>query len=118
MNSINRVTLLGHLGNDPMYRVLSGGIATATLHVATTEAYKDAQEQWQQQTEWHTLIVWGKLADYAQSRLRKGMRVYAEGKLKRRTFEVEGMGRKQVTEIIVDRIFSLDSNRSLNEPEQ
>ena len=108
MNSINRVTLFGHLGNDPMYRVLSGGIATATLHLATAEAYKDAQEQWQQQTEWHTLIVWGKLAEYAHARLKKGMRVYAEGKLKRRAYDVEGMGRKQVTEIIVDRIFSVD----------
>jgi single-strand DNA-binding protein len=108
MNSINRVTLLGYLGNDPLYRVLSGGVATATLHLATTEAYKDAQEQWQQQTEWHTLIVWGKLAEYAHTRLKKGMRVYAEGKLKRRIYDVEGMGRKQLTEIIVDRIFSLD----------
>ena len=114
MNSINRVTLLGYLGKDPLYRVLSGDVSTATLYLATSEAYKDPQEQWQQQTEWHILIVWGKLAVFAQSKLRKGMRVYAEGKLKRRTFEVEGIGRKQVTEIIVDRIFSLDSNRSLN----
>jgi single-strand DNA-binding protein len=113
MNSINRVTLLGYLGKDPLYRVLSGDVSTATLYLATSEAYRDAQEQWQQQTEWHTLILWGKLAEYAQSKLRKGMRVYAEGKLKRRSFEVEGMGRKQVTEIIVDRIFSLDSHRSL-----
>jgi single-strand DNA-binding protein len=117
MNSINRVTLLGFLGKDPLYRVLSGNVSTATLYLATSEAYKDPQEQWQQQTEWHTLIVWGKLADYCNNKLRKGMRVYAEGKLKRRSFEVEGMGRKQVTEVIVDRIFSLDSNRSLNVPE-
>lgn len=114
MNSINRVTLLGYLGKDPLYRVLSGEVSTATLHLASSDAYKDPQEQWQQQTEWHRLIVWVKLADFAQSKLRKGMRVYAEGKLKRRSFEVEGIGRKQVTDIIVDRIFSLDSNRSLN----
>ena len=117
MNSINRVTLLGFLGKDPLYRVLSGNVSTATLYLATSEAYNDPQEQWQQQTEWHTLIVWGKLAEYAHNKLRKGMRVYAEGKLKRRSFEVEGMGRKQVTEVIVDRIFSLDTNRSLNVPE-
>ena len=113
MNSINRVMLLGHLGQDPFFRVLSGDISTATLHLATSEAYKHPQGQWQQQTEWHTLIVWGKLADYAHSKLRKGMRVYAEGKLKRRSYEVEGFGRKHVTEIIVERIFSLDGNRSL-----
>jgi single-strand DNA-binding protein len=117
MNSINRVTLLGFLGKDPLYKVLSGNVSTATLYLATSEAYKDAQEQWQQQTEWHTLIVWGKLADFAHNKLRKGMRVYAEGKLKRRSFEVEGLGRKHMTEIIVDRIFSLDSNRSSNVPE-
>lgn len=114
MNSINRVTLLGFLGKDPLYRELSGDVSTATLYLATSEAYRDVQEQWQQQTEWHTLIVWGKLAEYARLRLRKGMRVYAEGKLKRRSFEVAGMGRKQVTEIIVDRIFSLDGHRSVN----
>jgi single-strand DNA-binding protein len=117
MNSINRVTLLGFLGKDPLYRVLSGNVSTATLYLATSEAYKDAQEPWQQQTEWHTLIVWGKLAAFAHNKLRKGMRVYAEGKLKRRSFEIEGLGRKQVTEVIVDRIFSLDSKRSLNVPE-
>lgn len=72
MNSINRVTLLGYLGKDPLYRVLSGDVSTATLYLATSEAYKDPQEQWQQQTEWHTHIVWGKLADHAQSSCEKG----------------------------------------------
>jgi single-strand DNA-binding protein len=112
MNCINRVTLVGFLGQDSSYRLLTGGVSTATLYLATADAYKDAEGKWVQQTEWHTLIVWGKLAEYVKSNLRKGMRVYAEGKLKRRSYELEGIGRKQVTEIIVDRIFSLDSNKA------
>jgi len=118
MNSINRVTLLGYLGADPAYRVLKGEVSTATMNLATSDAYKDAKGDWQHQTEWHTLIVWGKLADYARMKLRKGMRIYAEGKLKRRSYEAAGIGRKQVTEVIVDRIFSLDSKHAGCIPEQ
>jgi hypothetical protein len=66
------------------------------------------------QTKCHRLIVALRLADHAQSKFLKVMRVYAKGKLKRRSFEVEGIGRKHLTEIIVVRIYSLDINRSLN----
>jgi single-strand DNA-binding protein len=65
MFCLNKITLIGHLGKDPEVKTLPSGHLVVTLKLATSEVYKDKEGKWQQQTEWHTLILWNKLAEFA-----------------------------------------------------
>jgi single-strand DNA-binding protein len=107
MQSLNRIQLIGHLGQHPALKVLPSGQHTATLKLATTDHFQDKSGNWQQQTEWHTLILWNKMADYAVANFRKGEKIYAEGKLKSRTYITPDQGKKTVVEIIVQHIFTV-----------
>ncbi|MBF0098914.1 MAG: single-stranded DNA-binding protein [Magnetococcales bacterium] len=79
--SLNKVQLIGHLGADPEVRFTQDGRAIAGLRVATTESWTDKQGQKQERTEWHSVSVFGKLAEIAQQYLRKGSKVFLEGQL-------------------------------------
>ena len=79
---INRVTLIGNLGQDAELRTTQGGQPYAYFRVATNESYKDSQGNWQKATEWHSVKVWGAGSNRAASMLKKGARVYVEGQLK------------------------------------
>lgn len=114
MQNLNRIELIGHLGKDPETKILPSGHQVTTLKLATSEAYKNKDGSWQQQTEWHTLILWAKLAEYAAQHFSKGEKIYAEGKLKYREFTTPEQGRKKVAEIQVDRIFSLEKKTAAN----
>ncbi len=115
MQNLNRIQLIGHLGNDPELRNLPSGQLVTTLKLATSEAFKDKEGKWQQVTQWHTLILWGKTAEYAAQHFRKGEKVYAEGKLQYRTYTTPEQGRKTVAEIQVDHIFSLEKKKTGND---
>ena len=84
---VNKVTLVGHLGQDPKLRRLPSGVAVASLRVATTERYKDSEGHWREETEWHDVTLWRAMAERAEQQLRKGMLVYVEGKLSYKTYE-------------------------------
>lgn len=84
---INKVTLIGNLGQDPELRRLESGISVARFSIATTENYKDREGNWQDQTEWHDIVLWRQLAERAETQLRKGMLIYLEGKLTTRKWE-------------------------------
>ncbi len=114
MQNLNRIQLIGHLGKDPETKCVSSGHQVTTLKLATSEAFKDKEDKWQQVTQWHTLILWGKLAEYAAQHLSKGEKIYAEGKLQYREFTTPEQGRKKVAEIQVDRIFSLEKKIAAN----
>lgn len=96
---INKVTLVGHLGQDPSLRRLPSGVAVATLRVATSERYRDGSGEWREETEWHDVVLWRGLAEGAERRLRKGMLVYVEGKLTYKTFEDRGGQRQRRPEV-------------------
>lgn len=99
---MNRVILSGSLGRDPEIRYINSGTAKASLSVATSERYKK-DDQWQERTEWHSVIVWGKQAENVGTYLKKGSRVLIEGRIQSRDYEKDGQKRK-ITEIVADRV--------------
>ncbi|WP_330926645.1 single-stranded DNA-binding protein [Candidatus Sororendozoicomonas aggregata] len=101
--SVNKVTLIGNLGNDPDVRFTPNGSAVANLSVATGESWKDRNTgQLQEKTEWHRVVIFGKLAEIAQQYLRKGAKVYLEGKLQTRKWQDQQGQDRYTTEIVVD----------------
>lgn len=97
---INKVTLIGRLGKDPEVRSLEGGAMVARFSLATSESYKDKNEQWVEQTEWHNIVVWRDLAKRAADQLKKGMLVYLEGKITYRAWKDNEGKDQKITEIV------------------
>lgn len=99
---LNKVILIGNVGGDPDVRVLPNGNAVTNITLATSDSWKDKQTgQQQERTEWHRIVFFGKLAEIAGEYLRKGSRVYIEGKLQTREWEKDGV-KRYTTEIVVD----------------
>ena len=117
--SVNRVQILGNLGQDPEVRHTQGGKAVATLSVATSDQWKDASGERQERTEWHRVVLWDRLAEIAQQYLRKGSKAYLEGSLQTRKWtDKEGIDR-YTTEIRGDRLVMLgDGKRDESAPRQ
>ncbi|MFM2019038.1 MAG: hypothetical protein RL007_2694, partial [Bacteroidota bacterium] len=99
MAGVNKVILIGNLGKDPEVRYLEGGIAVANFPVATTETFRDKMGNKQEQTEWHQIVLWRKLAEVAEKYLRKGQQVYIEGKIRSRNWEDKEGNKRYTTEI-------------------
>lgn len=102
MRGINKVILVGTLGQDPEVRYTAKGDAVANLSVATSESWKDKNTgQQQEKTEWHRVVIFGKLAEVAGEYLRKGSQVYLEGQLQTRKWQDQSGQDKYTTEIVV-----------------
>lgn len=102
MKGVNKVIIVGTLGQDPEVRHTAQGGAVASLSVATSEQWKDRQGQKQESTEWHRVVIFGKLAEVAGQYLSKGSQVYFEGKLKTRKWQDKQGQDRYTTEIVVD----------------
>jgi single-strand DNA-binding protein len=102
MAGVNKVILVGNLGKDPEVRHLENGTAVANFPIATSESYKDKEGNRIDQTEWHNVVVWRKLAEIAESYLKKGSQVYLEGKLRTRSWEDQQGNKKYTTEVVAD----------------
>lgn len=98
---VNKVILVGNLGNDPDTRYTQGGMAITTLSVATTTVRKDRDGNQQEKTEWHRVKLFGKLGEIAGEYLRKGRQVYIEGRLEYGSYEKDGV-KQYTTDIIAD----------------
>ena len=99
--SLNKVQIIGHLGADPELRYTSNGLAVATMNVATNERVKvPDSDEWQDKTEWHRIVAWGKLAEIVGEYLTKGRQVYIEGKLQTRSWDDKDGIKRYTTEII------------------
>lgn len=107
--SVNKVILVGNLGQKPELKNLPNGQAVANFSVATNEKWEDKSGQKQERTEWHRITVWGKQAENAAKYLDKGRQVYVEGKLQTRSYEKDGVT-KYVTEIQAQLIQFLGGN--------
>ncbi len=108
--SLNKVLLIGNLGKDPEVRFTASGIASATFSVATNEAWKDSEGNLQERTEWHNIVVWRKLAEFAGEYLKKGRKVFLEGRIQTRSWDDKTTGQKRyMTEVVADNIILLDS---------
>ena len=108
-SGINKVILVGNLGQDPEVKYTAGGAAVTTLSIATSDSWKDRDTgEDQERTEWHRVVLWRRLAEIAGEYLKKGSKVYVEGQLQTRKWEQEGQTR-YTTEIIARDIQFLDS---------
>ena len=111
---VNKVILVGCLGKAPEVRYMQSGDAVANVSLATTESWKGKQTgEKQERTEWHNLVFYGRLAEIAGEYLKKGSRIYAEGKLQTRKWQDKNTGSdRYTTEIIVNEMQMLDTRRS------
>lgn len=106
--SLNKVMLIGNLGSDPEVRNTPNGATVANFRLACTESWKDQSGQKQERTEWVTVVAWRQQAELAKRFLRKGSRVYVEGKLQTRQWEDRnGGGKRYATEVLCDRFMML-----------
>ncbi len=109
MSGVNKVILVGNLGADPEARHLPNGAAVANFNVATTEVFKDKQTGERREiTEWHRVVAWRWNAEVAEKYLRKGSKVYVEGKLRTRKWQDKDGQDRYTTEILVDELKLLD----------
>ncbi len=107
---INKVILVGNLGNDPEHRVLPSGGAVTNISIATSETWKDKNTgQQQERTEWHRIVFFNRLAEIAAEYLRKGSKVYVEGSLRTRKWQDQSGQDRYTTEIVGNEMQMLDS---------
>jgi single-strand DNA-binding protein len=109
--SVNKAILVGRLGRDPETRYTSGGQAVANFTLATDETFKDRSGERQKRTEWHRIVLWGKLAEIAQQYLKKGQLVYIEGRIQSRQWEDKRDGQKKSTTEIVANVMRMLGSR-------
>ena len=117
MAGVNKVILLGNLGQKPDTRYVSADLSFSRLSLATTEVMTNLKGERVSETEWHTVVLWRHLSRFAEQYLRQGDTVYVEGRLKTRYIE-QGEGvRRKVTEVIADRIDLLAHHDTPKQPE-
>ena len=106
--SINKVILIGNLGKDPEVRYLENGVAVCNFSIATGETYKDKNSgEKVTHTEWHNIVLWRGLAEVAEKYLKKGAKIYIEGKLRTRSWQDQEGNTKYTTEILGDNMTML-----------
>ncbi|BCW93687.1 MAG: single-stranded DNA-binding protein [Acidobacteriota bacterium] len=97
--SVNKVIIVGNVGREVELRHTPSGVAVARFSVATNERWRDKDGNRQEHTEWHTVVAWGKLAEFCQQYVTKGRQVYVEGSLRTRTYDDDKGNRRYFTEI-------------------
>ena len=108
--SLNKVQLIGNVGRDPEMKYLAGGEAVTTFSLATNRRWRGQDGQTHEQTEWHNVVAWRKLAEQCGEYLEKGRQVYVEGRLQTRTWDDPASGQKRYrTEIVAEDLVLLDS---------
>ena len=105
---LNKVTLIGRLGKDPEMKYTNTGVAFCTFSLATSESYKGENNAPVEKTEWHNIVAWRKLAEICSQYLKKGSKIYAEGKISTTTYEKEGE-KKYSTRIVMTDMIMLDT---------
>ena len=109
MSGVNKVIVIGNLGKDPEIRYTQGGDAVANFSVATSETWKDKSGTKQEQTEWHNIVAWRKLAEICGEYLKKGSKVFVMGKLQTRKWQDKDGNDRYTTEIVASEMQMLDS---------
>lgn len=112
MSSLNKAMIIGRLGADPEVRYTQSNTAVATMNVATSERYKDKNGELQENTEWHRVVAWSRLAEICQEYLKKGSLVYFEGPIQTREWEDKDGQKRYTTEIKALNMQMLDSRGS------
>jgi single-strand DNA-binding protein len=108
--SLNKIMLIGNLGKDPEVKYTQAGTPIATFSLATNESWKDQDGNAQERTEWHNIVAWGKLAEICGEWLKKGKKVYIEGRIQTRSYDDKNTGQKRyITEVVAGSMIMLDS---------
>jgi len=100
--SVNKVILVGHVGQDPEVRYIENNTPVCTLRLATSEVYKNKSGERVTTTEWHSVVLWRGLAEVAEKYVKKGTQVYIEGKIRTRAWEDKDKNKRYSTEIVAD----------------
>ncbi len=106
--SVNKVILVGRLGRDPETRYTSSGQAVCNFSMATDESFRDRSGERQKRTEWHKIVVWGKLAEICQKYLKKGSQIYLEGRIQTRQWDDKEGNKRTSLEIVASAMQMLD----------
>ena len=113
MSSVNKALIIGNLGQDPEIKYTQSGSPVANLSVATSERWKDKNTgEQKEQTEWHRVVVFGRLAEIAEQYLKKGSKIFIEGKIQTRDWEDAEGNKKYITEVVAREMTMLDSRAS------
>ena len=115
-NSVNKVILVGNLGQDPEGRFTPQGTAVTNLSVATNESWKNQSGELQDRTEWHRVVMYGKMAETANEYMHKGQMVYIEGRLQTNEWEDKNQNKRKTTEIKCDNFTMLGRRSDTNTP--
>ena len=107
-SSVNKVILVGHIGNKPEGRYTPNGVSAATFSLATNESWLGADNEKQERTEWHNIVAWNKLADFATEYLQKGQLVYIEGRIQSRVYKDKENINRRISEIVSTSITPLE----------
>ena len=111
--SVNKVILLGNVGKDPEIRATAGGAVVASFSIATSDRFKDKSGNWEDRTEWHNLVAFQRLAEIVRDYVKKGSKLYVEGRLQTSSWDDKTTGQKKYkTEIIVNDISLLSGKDS------
>lgn len=106
--SLNSVTLVGNLGNDPELRYTTTGTAVCNMSIATSEQSKDDEGNYNDVTEWHRIVAWGKTAEFIGTHIKKGKKVIVTGRLQTRSWEDKDAVKRYSTEIVAAQVIHLD----------
>jgi single-strand DNA-binding protein len=106
--SLNKAMIIGNLGRDPEMRYTPSGQAVTQFTVAVNHSHKDASGEWKEETEWFRVVAWGPLAERTAENLRKGRKVYVEGRLQTRNWEDKDGQKRYTTELIANQVTNLD----------
>jgi single-strand DNA-binding protein len=111
--SVNKVILVGNVGQDPEVKYTPSGVPVARVSLATNERFKDGNDQWQDRTEWHSIVAWQRLAEIVGEYVAKGSKLYVEGKLQTSSWEDRQSGeRKYRTEIVARELLLLGAREN------
>ena len=116
--SLNKVLLIGHLGSDPESRFTTSGSAVTNFNLATNESWRSAEGETKDKTEWHRVVVFGKMAETVAEYMKKGQLVYIEGRLQTRSWEDKDKVKRYTTEVLCDNFTMLGPKRDGGEPAQ
>jgi single-strand DNA-binding protein len=111
---VNKVILVGNVGKDPDVRHLDSGVSVANFPLATSETYRNKENQKVTNTEWHNIVVWRGLAEVVEKYVKKGDPLYLEGKIRTRSYDDKDGNKKYITEIFADNMQMLGSKQSNN----
>ncbi len=110
-NSVNKVIIVGNLGQDPESRFTPQGTAVTNLSIATNESWKNQDGETQDRTEWHRVVMYGKMAETANEYMKKGQLVYVEGRLETREWEDQNQNKRKTTQIRCDNFTMLSKKQ-------